>query len=163
MKTVHTIGTGSVTDAVSNRQREMDLHMISLYGGALMACDVTWEDGLVVFDFHDILTDEDLLEANAKVYQSSELSTMTGQLILYSEATQIDFSARAVRSVSHRDSELAVKYPGVKVAIVTNNQLLIGLTRLYEMSGISAGWQTELFQEEASARNWLSVSEKPTL
>lgn len=114
-----------------------------------------------MFNYFGELTDEDLIQSHEEVYSSSELGSMKGKLINYEGVEKVGFLVEAIKNVAYRDRQIAIDHPNVKVAIVTDNALLVGLTRLYERCQVLGGWETEVFEDEIAARKWLAQTNQP--
>jgi len=66
-----------------------------------------------------------------------------------------------VRRMAIMDQQASLQNPAVKVAIVTNEVFLRGMSNVYGLTHEAAGgtWQMQQFETQAAAREWLCEEE----
>ena len=54
------------------------------------------------------------------------------------------------------DTEQSKKNPNIKVAAISNEIVMRGLTRMYEIVGDGSAWEIQIFENEEDARVWIN-------
>ena len=121
-----------------------------------MPYELSWEAAGVVFRFSGIVSDDDLVASNDEIYASPRFPEMRYQIVDFSTIDKFDVSAAAVRAVSRLDRRASEINPNVRVAIITSETFVLGMSRMYGGSHEAAGgtWATEVFEREEEARAW---------
>ena len=121
-----------------------------------MPYELTWEAAGVVFRFSGIVSDDDLVASNDEIYASLRFPEMRYQIVDFSTIDKFDVSAGAVRVVADLDRKASEINPDVRVAIITSETFMRGMSRMYAGSHEAAGgtWATEVFEREDKARAW---------
>ncbi len=122
-----------------------------------MAYDLEWEPNGVVFRYHGTVTDDDLTESNEEIYADPHFPQMRFQIVDFSKIVKFAVSSRAVAGLAVRDQEASASNPDVKVAIVTSEPFLYGMSRMYSRSHQAMGgtWRVKMFDTEEQAREWV--------
>ncbi len=126
-----------------------------------MAYEIIWESRGVLFRLSGDVIDADLLDANEEVYAHPKFAEMRYQIVDFSVITHFGISADAVARAAKLDQQASLRNPDVKVAIITSEPLLRGLSSLYSRSHTALGgaWRTKTFDTEAEAREWAEAED----
>ncbi len=121
-----------------------------------MPYELSWEPLGVVFRFSGVVSDEELIASNGEVYTSRLFPAMKYQIVDFSIIEKLDVSSAAVRSVADSDRRAAETNPDVKVAIITSDPFVRGMSNMFALHHEARGgsWTTELFEREEDARAW---------
>ena len=125
-----------------------------------MPYELSWEPLGVVYRFSGVVSDVDLVAATEEVNASSRFPVMKYQIVDFSAIEKFDVSAATVRAVAASDRRSAETNPDVKVAIITSEVFLRGMSNIYAIEHEVAGgsWTTEVFESEEDARAWAAPS-----
>ncbi len=123
-----------------------------------MSYELIWENRGVVFRFRDIVTGDELVQSNLDVYADPKFERIEYELAIFSDSVKFEASSETVRRVAEMDAAASNRNPKVIVAIVASQLVIRGLVNLYRLQSEVAGgtWQTEFFETEPEARNWLA-------
>lgn len=122
----------------------------------------TWEDRGVYFRQEGAVTGEDLLECAESLCSDERLPNLKYKIIEFVEGREFDVTANSIREVAAVDKRGAEINPAMKVAIVAPSALIVGMARMYELSGGDGAWETRVFESMQEAREWV-VSREPSL
>jgi len=78
-----------------------------------------------------VVTEADLLAANATIYSDATLSKLRYQLVDLSRTERVEVSPEGVRSLAQQDSEAARKRPDLVVVVVPATDLGYGMSRMW--------------------------------
>ncbi len=123
-----------------------------------MPYELIWEAGGVVFRFSGVASDQDLRQSNLDFYDHPRFADADYQLVDFTDVTKLDFSSNTVRLVAERDAQASKRNPSLRVAIVGEDQLLLGLANIYRITlDIRGGsWEQGQFATVDEARAWLA-------
>ncbi len=123
-----------------------------------MAYDLIWEKQGVVFRFSGVASDHDLRQANLDFHNHPKFESLEYSIVDFTDVTKLEFSSHAVRLVASTDVEASKRNPSLRVAIVGEELLLIGLANMYrahlELEG--GTWEQGQFATVDEARAWLA-------
>ena len=106
-----------------------------------------------------ILTGEEYIdELKGHLAQDEEkLKAYLYSLTDYTAVTKVEEApASVVRLSSELCKRAATINPDVSVAIVADNDLLFGLSRMWEMLMDTTGWETKVFKARETAEIWIA-------
>ena len=115
-----------------------------------------WEDRGIRWVFTGVLTNEELLNANLDIYDDPRFMEMHYQVVDFLQVTNFNVTPEVVREIGILDEKASQRNPDVKVAVIATNLFHKGLTRMWELSGGGAIWQTAIFEDEETARVWVN-------
>ena len=120
-----------------------------------------WEETGVYIRFTDLVNTRDIIESNEALYKDIRFDTiMSYQIADFLTCKHIECKAEEVRDIARRDSEASKRKPGVRVALVTDLQLIYGFSRMYQICTEQSSWETEIFDNLAAAREWIKKGTK---
>ncbi|MBN4076265.1 hypothetical protein JYT16_00960 [Gemmatimonas aurantiaca] len=114
-----------------------------------------WEPDGILCVFSGPLTDEDVRAANEEFYSDKRSLSCKYQIGDYLNVTDVDITVEVVREAARLDKIKSKEVPGIKVALITTRSVMKGLCRVYELSGGEDAWETQIFETEAEAREWI--------
>ena len=108
-------------------------------------------------DFSDAM-----LSANRDIVEHPDFSDFRYQLIDVSAVLRFSIDSRVIEKIAKMDAEAFHRNPGMKVAVVAPQKVMLGLTKMYEFFSASAGggqsWPSQVFETEAEAQAWINAS-----
>lgn len=126
-------------------------------GFSSMGYRIEWLNELVVFEFFGTATDEDLICGNDEICNSPYLAEIRAQLVLFCRSTEVQFTPKAMMHVAHQDEAVSAHYPNVQIAVVTDDPLAYGMTRMYQLTGTQSLWETQIFSTIEEASSWIHL------
>ena len=123
-----------------------------------MPYELIWEERGGVCHFSGVATDHDLKQANLDTFSDPRFADMEYQLVDFTDVTSLDFSSVVMRWAAEYDLKASKRNPSVRVAIVGDDQLLLGLTNIYRITFDLEGgpWEQGQFATVDEARAWLA-------
>ena len=123
-----------------------------------MPYELIWEDRGVVARYWGVASDHDLQQANRDIVNSLRFADIDYTLDDYTNVTRIDFSSHVVRRSADLDLQASKRNPSLRVAIVGEDKLLLGLANMYRLTLDSQGgpWEQGHFAAMDEARAWLA-------
>ena len=104
---------------------------------------------------YDLVTGDEIIEANNRVYSHDAFATLKYQLIDRTNCTDFQVSNEDIEKIAAQDIEAAMTNPHIIVAFVSTTDLQYGITRMYQAHVGERGFLTGLFRDRASAQQWL--------
>jgi hypothetical protein len=122
----------------------VDLEFIHRGVGLLYLCD-------------DPLTGREMSEANERLLASpEEVRGVRFALVDMRRITALEASTDELRAFAEQDRRIAAfASTGLLVAVVAEQLLAYGLTRMWEAFAIEIGWETQAFRAGAAAEAWI--------
>jgi hypothetical protein len=119
------------------------------------------EDGGVDFDEQGLMTGEDVIEANNTIYASEEkIAQLKYQLCDYTKVDKFEISNFELRRIASQDEKAATLNPDMLVAIVSVQDLMFGLARMWEAYAGETPFETAVFREREEAKAWIQARVK---
>jgi hypothetical protein len=116
-----------------------------------------WEPEGVLWRFWGAATGQELLQSNLDIYGDSRFDDIRYEICDFLDVTTIDLDERDLRKVAHLDLAAAKTNPRIKVAVVTNRDLIKGYTNMYAAYVGQSPWETQFFATMAEARDWIDA------
>lgn len=121
-----------------------------------MSCTIHREENGLHWIFRDEVTDSELLAICMKLYDDPRLSDIQYIIVNYLAVTQYNVTSDTIFKIGQMDEVVSQKHPHLKIATISTSQLFKGVTRMWELSGGTAVWESRIFEEETAAREWLN-------
>ncbi len=118
---------------------------------------VTWESEGVHFLQDGKISGEDLISCATNLCDNERLPELKYKIVEFVEGAEFEADAESIRRVVAVDKAGAEKNPKMKVAIVATSSLIIGMARMYELSGGAGTWDTRIFETLDEARKWVGA------
>ncbi len=124
----------------------------------LMPYELTWEARGVLFTFSGTASDDDLRQSNVDVYAHPKFASIDYEIADFTAVTRLQFSAEALRWTANADFDASQRNPGIRVAIVGTEPVLLGLANMYRALTDVRGnpWKQGQFATVDEARIWLA-------
>jgi hypothetical protein len=122
-----------------------------------MAYKTFWEEKGIKWVFSGSLTNDDLLNCNKELYEDPRFLDIEYQLCDFTAVEGFPVESRAVELVGEMDKQQSKRNPNIKVAIISNETVMRGLTRMYEISSDGSAWETQFFENDEDARAWINA------
>ena len=124
-----------------------------------MPINVTFTDNGIHMDGEGSLSGEELYAATAEVYASTEmLLKSTYQIIDFTKVTFLEVSTAMVVKIAKLDSDAFALNSGLKTAVISNNDLVFAMSRMWEAYVGEANFQIHIFRDINSAYAWLGIN-----
>ena len=125
-----------------------------------MSYRILWEEKGLVQKFTGSIDPDQLLQCNQDIYGDSQFDDIHYQLLDLLDVTKVDMgdeenAIHTVEIVAALDRAAAKSNPNVRVAIVAKMDVLLALANLYSSELTQSPWQSEAFETEQAAREWL--------
>ena len=123
-----------------------------------MAFELKWEKKGVMMRFSGVASDHDLRQSNLDVIDDPRFETLEYEIVDFTGVTKFDFSAAVLRWTADFDSTASKRNPSMRIAIVGEQSLLMGLANMYRTHfDIDGGlWEQGHFATVDKARSWLT-------
>ena len=124
-----------------------------------MPYELIWEDRGVLWRFRDVVTGDELVQANLDIYSDPKFESIEYELAVFSDSVVFKASSETVRRVAEMDARASKRNPKIVVAIVASQRVIQGLANLYRLQheAVGGSWTTEYFETEEEARRWLAI------
>lgn len=120
-----------------------------------MSYKTHWEQHGIRWVYAGVMSDRDALASNEEFYSDARSVFAKYQIVDFLQVTDVDLTADTVREIARRDKVKAAENPGIKVAFVTTRDVFKGFARMYELTVGDEVWESQIFETEAAAREWL--------
>jgi hypothetical protein len=119
------------------------------------------EQGLLTTTFEGAVTDDELEQHVREVSGDPRVGPGVRELIDLRAVTKVKVTVKGLRYVIANDRKFADKFKDERQAVVTTNDLIYGMARMYQMmSNVNAGPSTiKIFREYDAAMTWLMGTE----
>lgn len=126
-----------------------------------MAYELIWETRGVVCRFTGVASDQDLRAANLGMTEDPRFDCLEYQLVDFVDVETLDFTSNMIRWAASHDYQASMRNSSVRVAIVGDNTLLLGLANMYRaLFDIEGGtWEQGQFNTVDEARVWLGSAD----
>jgi hypothetical protein len=126
-------------------------------GKITMAYITFWEEKGIRWIFNSDLTNDDLLKCNQELYEDTRFLNIDYEICDFTAVEKFSLESDVVRQVARMDVEQSKRNPNIKVAIISNELVIRGLTRMYQITGDASAWETQIFNNEEDARVWINA------
>jgi len=132
--------------------------------GASMPIDIKFlHDGVgILYHCHGTVTGKDFMEANKRTLSFKEhLKQVRYGLIDKTEVDDIHMTDSEMVTIMAQNKRIAsLVPPGAIVAVITENDFELGLSRIWESFIEHTGWETMTFRARWQAESWLKEKVK---
>jgi hypothetical protein len=122
-----------------------------------MSYETFWEEKGIRWVFSASLTNEDLLESNKELYEDPRFLDIEYELCDFTAVEDWPVESKVIFSVGEQDAVQSQRNPNIKVAIISNEPVMRGLTNMYEASAYGSKWKTMFFENKEDARAWINL------
>ena len=129
-----------------------------------MAFILDWSENGVVTTYSGDLDGTSILACSEAVFTDARFSKISYIMRDLSDVKNINVSAEQIRQIAHKNALAYKKNANIKFALVSEEALVKGLVNMYkvyyEMSFNDDGvrWDTELFDDIYSAKQWVGLA-----
>ena len=120
-----------------------------------MAYKTFWEEKGIKWVFSGILTNDNLLNCNKELYEDPRFLDIEYELCDFTAVKSFPLDSEVINMVGKMDLEQSKRNPNIKVAVISNAPVMIGLTNMYEAAAYSSPWETQFFENIEDARAWI--------
>ncbi|MDP6874003.1 MAG: hypothetical protein QF521_10770 [Alphaproteobacteria bacterium] len=126
-----------------------------------MAHELAWELTGAVAHFSGDVSDQDLFQATQAVHQDPRFESLEYLVADFTNASKITMSLEAVRLTAANDQQASERNPAIRLCIVGQQQILMGLANVYrahfDLDG--GGWELMHRNTMAEARTCLGLAD----
>lgn len=127
-----------------------------------MSYKITWEEKGVSRTLMDEFTNDDILNSNHEIDSDPRLSHIEYQIINLLDVHTFSINVETFHQLGEMDAEHYHKNPNLKVSIIATQRTWSALTTMYkedfQIAGDGSIWETQIFDNEKDAREWISSS-----
>ena len=120
-----------------------------------MAYTLDWEDQGVCCAYEGVLTNDQLIEVDRQIISHPDFVSFRYGIADFTLVEQFDIGRVGVTETSHADKVVAPSNPNFRVAIVAPAMVMKGFARMWELTGGADVWETKIFDDIKSARQWI--------
>lgn len=119
-----------------------------------MGYSIQWFDKVVYCRFTGAVTREDLLESNMSLYGQPAFDDLRLQVFDMLDAAEIRFTIQDVKEVAACDRAAAKINPLMRCALVARDELVLGLSEIYQQESRPSPWESRSFTSLEGALEW---------
>jgi hypothetical protein len=112
---------------------------------------------VAIFKCEGVVTSEELINANAAMYDRCDPARMEVQLVDFVGATRIIIDSDDLRELATQDIDAAGTGFDCRIAIVAPDPVIFGVCRMWQVFVETSGFQTAVFRDMAEALEWLGL------
>ncbi|WP_316899088.1 hypothetical protein [Pseudodesulfovibrio indicus] len=120
-----------------------------------MAYTITWRAAGVVWTFHGLLTNEDVIQANLDIYGDRRFDDLSYQIVDTTRVERFDASPEAMEEAASMDEAASLHNAHLLVAVVANSAAALEVAQHYESAMKMSPWRIGIFRSMEDAENWL--------
>ncbi len=116
----------------------------------------------ILYHCHGTVNGKDFINANNQLLRSKErLKQARYGLIDVTAADDVQISDSELLTITAQDKKISAFVPsGVVVAVIANNDIALGLARIWEALVEYTGWETMTFRMRWKAESWIAEKVK---
>lgn len=119
-----------------------------------MAYSITWDKKTVYCIFSGEVSGQELLECNMSMYGNSNFDDIRLQIFDMSDVAKITFTQDNVKLVAACDRAASKINPRVKCALVSTDQVVLELSKIYQDEVLDSPWEAKSFNILSEALEW---------
>lgn len=100
--------------------------------------------------------DQEMIDCTKDFYDDPKFLDFHYGIVDYLGVTQYNVSSETIFKIGQLDEAASQQNPHFKLAVIATNQLVKGLSRMYQLSGGASVWESKIFEDETAARKWLN-------
>ena len=117
-----------------------------------MPYQLEWLEDGVVFHFSGVLTSAEVLASNRAVYTDERFHGICYQIVDFMAVEHFDVLSADIREIAIQDNEVAKNKPDMFVVGITDQELIHGFFRMYELASGDSPWESQLVTNWSDAR-----------
>lgn len=119
-----------------------------------MAYQITWKEKNVFVQIKGVITFEDLMEMNNKIYGDARFDSLNCQIVDYREIDQANISNDEIEIISSLEKASSYWNKNIKIANIASASKTIELIEFYSEMLKGSGWQFAIFTSKEEALEW---------
>jgi len=122
-----------------------------------MSAKVTYtDDGGVLVKAEGIVKGEEMIEINGQMYETKEkIEKIVYQLIDFTGVKELSYADADIDMIANQDRRAYEINPNMLIAVVSGQDLLYGLARMWEAKSLSPQFKTKVFRKLEDAHAWI--------
>ena len=120
-----------------------------------MTFNINWDKNGVYLKFRGIVNAQDLIDANNYVISNKSFDQINYQIFDFLDIDEFDISDNDINILGMMDKSQSEFKSEMKVAMVSNDNNVIGTLREYNIHLEDSSWITDIFTDIESARSWV--------
>ena len=114
-----------------------------------------WLDRGVVFRYSGVLSGEEMIRSNQDLYDDPRFKDLRFQIVDFLSVQHFDGTSADIRQIADSDSKAAQINSDMYVVGVTNQKIIHGFFRMYELASGASPWHASLCERMDEAIAWL--------
>ena len=107
------------------------------------------------------ISGQDLLEASKVTFESIEkLKLFRYALVDFESIDKNSIQTGSIKSKALMDTDAATINPDIAIALIAKDELMFGLSRMWENYVYGIGWKTHVFKSRIEAEEWIKETVK---
>lgn len=128
-----------------------------------MAYTITWNDRGIVWTYTGTLNGPELLESNFEIFGDERFDDIEYQIADLTRVEKFELTETHIRKIAHLDMAAARSNPRIQVAVVTDSETGVELTRIYQKHVTEKStWEIGIFANLEDAKIWLGLHGEST-
>ena len=114
------------------------------------------ENGGIIVKAKGIVTGREIIDFNNRLYEANEnIKKIPYQILDFTDVDDVSFSIDDVDTLSVQDRKALEINPNMLIAVVSENQLIYGLARMWEVKSGGGSSRTQVFRKLEEAYAWI--------
>ncbi len=123
-----------------------------------MPYSISWKPDGIIWTFHHILTNDDVIQANLDIYGDPRFDDLRYQIVDISDVRQFHVTNEVFDEAAAMDEAAALSNPNLVVAVVATSEEAVNVAETYEAAMNSSRWKVRTFCSMKEAEQWVRSS-----
>ena len=120
-------------------------------------------DGGIIVQAEGVVKAEDMIEINGLMYETKEkIEKIIYQIIDFTGIQDFSYTDADIDMIAFQDKRAYDINPNMLIAVVSDQDLLFGLARMWEAKALSPLFRTKVFRKLEDAQIWINEKLKST-
>jgi hypothetical protein len=119
---------------------------------------ISWKPDGIIWTFHHILTNDDVIQANLDIYGDPRFDDLRYQIVDISGVRQFHVTNDIFDEAAAMDEAAALSNPNLVVAVVATGEEAVTVAETYEAAMSSSRWEVRIFNSMEKAVQWVRSS-----
>jgi hypothetical protein len=119
------------------------------------------EDGGVLAKCEGIVTGSEIKETNDQLYETEEkIRKILYQVVDFTGVEKLLVSNADIDIIVSQDKKAFEINPSMRIAVVSEQDLIFGLARMWEGKAYSPSFETKVFRKLEDAQEWINTKSR---
>ncbi len=115
------------------------------------------KDGGIIVQAEGVVKGEEMIEINGMIYETKEkIEKIVYQIIDFTGIQEFSYADADIDMMAYQDKKAYDINPNMLIAVVSDQDLLFGLARMWEAKSISPLFRTKVFRKLEDAHVWIN-------